>query len=101
MRCRGGPGGRGYARPCRRPGRSPGGARPSRKRCWDAEVPECARKRHRRTAFCVAELLLTLGLASFRGLLLRTNVGAVSPAATTGLMAECGHWTRLSVSVEG
>jgi hypothetical protein len=39
----------------------------------------------------VAELLLTLGLASFGGLLLRTNVGAVSPAATTGLMAECGH----------
>jgi len=50
---------------------------------WSAEV--CQEKTPSYRILC-GRIAIGARLASFRGLLLRTNVGAVSPTATTGLM---------------
>ena len=56
----------------------------------------CARKICH-TALAVAELPLKLGLICSSGRSVRTKAGAVSPIATTGVMAECGRGEILSV----
>jgi hypothetical protein len=56
----------------------------------------CARKICH-IALAVAELPLKLGLVCSSGRSVRAKAGAVSPIATTGVMAECGRGEILSV----